>query len=216
MTTPIRLTVLLSGGGTTLENIFTHIEAHDLPARVDLVVASRDDAYGLERARNHNVETAVVRSRDFRKPMPGNRSAPDWPAMSDALNRIILPRKPDLVCFAGFMCMYILPPELEGRVMNVHPALIPAFCGKGMYGHHVHEAVVAAGVRVTGCTVHFVNNEYDAGPIIIQRTCPVLADDTPETVAERVMAEERIAYPEAIRLFAEGRLTIQDRKVVVS
>jgi phosphoribosylglycinamide formyltransferase 1 len=215
MPNPIRIVVLLSGGGTTLENLFEHIDARGLPARVDLVVSSRADAYGLVRARNHGIETALVASRDHRRPGTDGRSEPDWEGLSKALNAVILPRQPDLVCFAGYMCKYILPPELAGRAMNVHPALIPAFCGHGMYGHHVHEAVVKAGVKVSGCTVHFVTNDYDAGPIVVQRTCPVGDADTPEDVQQRVFREECEAYPEAIRLFAEGRLRIEDSRVRV-
>ena len=106
-----------------------------------------------------------------------------------------------------------IPPDFENRVMNVHPALIPAFCGHGMYGHHVHEAVIGYGVKVSGATVHFANNEYDAGPIILQDTVPVLDDDTPESLAARVQAKERELYPKAIRLFAEGRLHVEGRRV---
>ena len=106
-----------------------------------------------------------------------------------------------------------IPPEFAGRVMNIHPALIPAFCGKGYYGHHVHEAVLAAGVKLTGCTVHFADNEYDHGPIIVQKAVPVLDDDTPETLAARVFEMECEAYPEAIELFAAGRLVVEGRRV---
>ena len=108
-----------------------------------------------------------------------------------------------------------LGPEFAGRVMNIHPALIPAFCGKGYYGHHVHEAVLAAGVKLTGCTVHFADNEYDHGPIIVQKAVPVLDDDTPETLAARVFEMECEAYPEAIELFAAGRLVVEGRRVRV-
>jgi len=212
----LKLIVLLSGGGTTLENIYEHIERHDLPATVDLVVSSKADAYGVQRAINHGSDYAIVSSSDYRVPADNGKFRTDWRKMSDALDALILPRKPDLVCFAGFMCLYILPDVLQGRVMNIHPALIPSFCGKGMYGHHVHEAVVQSGVKVSGCTVHFVNNEYDAGPIILQRTCPVHDTDTPDDVAERVGVEERIAYPEAIRLFAQNRLTVRERVVTIA
>ncbi len=213
MPEPIRLIVLLSGSGRTLENIFEHIEQRDLPARVELVIASRADAYGLERARQRGVETALVASRNYRfKAGPGRGM--DWEALAAALNEIILPRRPDLVCLAGFMCKYILPPELEGKVINIHPALLPDFGGQGMYGRHVHEAVLKAGVKESGCTVHFVNNEYDAGAIVLQRQCPVRAGDTAETLAARVFAEECRAYPEAIRLFAAGRLKMVAGQVV--
>lgn len=213
MTEPIRLVVLLSGGGTTLENIFTHIEEHDLPATVDLVVSSKHSAYGLTRAENHGVETAVVPSSAYRQRTPEGMLTTDWRALSDQMDRIILPRKPDLICFAGYMCMYILPDVLLDRSINIHPALIPSFCGQGMYGHHVHEAVAASGVKVSGCTVHFVNNEYDSGPIILQRTCPVHDTDTPDNIAARVFEEECRAYPEAIRLFAEKRLQVDGQIV---
>ena len=114
---------------------------------------------------------------------------------------------------AGFMVHWVLPERYAGKVMNIHPALLPAFGGKGLYGHFVHEAVLARGCKVTGCTVHFVNNVYDDGPIILQQTCPVEEGDTPDALADRVQAEERVAYPEAIRLFAEGRLRVDGRWV---
>jgi len=119
----------------------------------------------------------------------------------------------DLVCLAGFLQLVQVPVDYLGRVMNIHPALIPAFCGKGYYGHRVHEAVLASGAKVSGCTVHFADNEYDHGPIIVQRTVPVLDDDTAETLAHRVFVEECEAYPEAIRLFAESRLRIEGKRV---
>jgi phosphoribosylglycinamide formyltransferase-1 len=118
-----------------------------------------------------------------------------------------------LVCLAGFLQLISIPEDFQGRVMNIHPALIPAFCGKGFYGHHVHEAVLAYGVKITGCTVHFCDNQYDHGPIILQRAVPVLDDDTPDSLAARVFQQECEAYPEAIRLFAEGRLRIEGRRV---
>src|SRR5206468_7149292 len=121
----------------------------------------------------------------------------------------------DLVCLAGFLQLLLVPDDFLGRVLNIHPSLIPAFCGKGFYGHHVHEAVLAYGVKVTGCTVHFADNQYDHGPIVLQRTVPVLDDDTPDTLAARVYEQECAAYPDAIRLFAEGRLSIEGRRVRV-
>jgi formyltetrahydrofolate-dependent phosphoribosylglycinamide formyltransferase len=119
----------------------------------------------------------------------------------------------DLVCLAGFLQLLHIPDDFQGRVMNIHPSLIPAFCGKGYYGHHVHEAALAYGVKVSGCTVHFADNVYDHGPIILQRVVPVLDDDTPDTLAARVFEQESEAYPEAIHLFAEGRLRIEGRRV---
>jgi folate-dependent phosphoribosylglycinamide formyltransferase PurN len=111
------------------------------------------------------------------------------------------------------MCLLEIPDDFETRVLNVHPALIPAFCGKGMYGHHVHAAVLAYGAKITGCTVHFANAKYDEGPIILQAAVPVLDDDTPDTLAERVQAKERELYPQAIQLIAEGRVKVEGRKV---
>jgi phosphoribosylglycinamide formyltransferase-1 len=203
MADPIRLAVLLSGGGTTLENIFTKIEEGSLDAEVAVVIATRPDAYGLERARNHGVEAVVVERKAFKNAA----------SFSDALNAKLDEIGVDLVCLAGFMVMWKMSDRYLGRVMNIHPALIPAFCGKGYYGHFVHEAVLTCGAKVSGCTVHFADREYDRGPIIVQKTAPVLDDDTPDTLAARVFEKECEAYPEAIQLFAEGRLKIEGRRV---
>jgi len=199
----LKLAVLLSGGGTTLENIFEHIDEGKLDAEVVIVGSSRKDAYGLERARRHGVSTFIVESRRYKE------TASFTKAIFGELGQYGY----DLLILAGFMCLLELPPELEGRAMNIHPALIPAFCGKGYYGHHVHAAVLGCGAKVSGCTVHFADNVYDHGPIIVQKTVPVLDDDTPETLAARVFEKECEAYPEAIRLFGEGRLRIEGRRV---
>ena len=201
----LKLAVLLSGSGTTLQNILDRSASGALPADVAVVVSSRKDAYGLVRAEKANVPAFAVPSRTH----------PDRQAHSAAVTEVLDRYGPDLIAMAGYMCFYHIPRQYEGRVMNIHPALIPAFCGKGLYGHVVHEKVLEYGARVAGCTVHFVDNQYDHGPIILQRVVPVLFSDTPESLAERVQAEERIGYPEAIRLFAEGRLVIEGRKVRV-
>jgi formyltetrahydrofolate-dependent phosphoribosylglycinamide formyltransferase len=195
--------VLLSGSGTSLENLFEKIDAGELPAEVVLVLASREDAFGLERARRRGVPAVAVLRKSF----------PDTASFNDALHRELDRFEIDLVVLLGFMCLFEMRERFEHRTINVHPALIPAFCGKGYYGHHVHEAVLEKGVRVTGATVHFVDAEYDHGPIILQETVPVLQEDTPETLAERVQAMERKLVPEAIRLFAEGRLRIEEPRV---
>ena len=206
MAEKVRMAVLLSGSGTTLENFFERIEDGSLPAEVVCVVSSLSKAYGLERARGRGVPTAVcVRKR--------SGSVREY---SEAVFAEIDRHSPDLVCLAGFMVLIEIPERYAGRVMNVHPALIPSFCGDGMYGHFVHEAVIERGVRVTGCTVHFVDNEYDHGPIILQRAVEVMDDDTPDSLAERVQAAEREAYPEAVRLYAGGRLIIEGDRVLVS
>ncbi len=205
MADPINLAVLLSGGGTTLENIAERIEQGTLDARVEVVVATRPDAYGLVRARNRGIRTEVVE----RKAFDSTRS------FSDALNARLDEYEVDLVCLAGFMVLWKMSDRYLGRVMNIHPALIPAFCGQGYYGHHVHGAVLEFGAKVSGCTVHFADREYDHGPIIVQKCVPVLDDDTPDALAERVFEKECEAYPEAIQLFAEGRLRIEGRRVRV-
>ena len=202
---PIRLAVLLSGGGTTLQNLYDAATAGKLPARVELVISSNADAFGLQRAKAINVPSAVIPRKE----------AGSLEAFSSRIFDACRKAKVDLVVLGGFMQLIQVPDDFLGRVMNIHPALIPAFCGKGYYGHRVHEAVLAYGAKISGCTVHCADNEYDHGPIILQRTVPVLEDDTPDTLAARVFEQECIAYPEAIRLFAEKRLKIEGRKVRV-
>ena len=198
-------------------NLHDAINRGELNASLEMVISSRASAKGLERAAERGIATRLVASKDFMDSITfaGGKAPPNWDKMSAAINSIILPLKPDLVVLAGYLCLYRIPAELKGRVMNIHPALIPSFCGQGMWGHHVHEAVVKSGVKVTGCTVHFIDDAYDHGPIIIQRACPVCDTDTADDVAARVFKEECLAYPEAIRLFAEGRLEISGGKVAV-
>ena len=203
---PLKLAVLLSGGGTTLANLLDWQQRGDLHAEVGLVISSRSTAPGLKIAENAGVKTKVVRASKFNISAREGELIRDWPAMSRELDSHILDGGYDLVVMAGFLCRYLFSPKLEGRVLNIHPSLIPMFCGEGMYGHRVHEAVVEAGVRVTGCTVHFADHSYDTGPIILQRCCPVYSDDTPDDVAARVFREECRAYPESINLLAEGRV----------
>ena len=201
----IRLAVLLSGGGTTLENMFAKIDEGALDAEVAVVIATRPDAYGLVRAKNHGAEGVVIERKKFKNAA----------SFSDALNAKLDEYNIDLVCLAGFMVIWKMSDKYLGRVMNIHPALIPAFCGKGYYGHFVHEAVLEYGAKVSGCTVHFADRVYDHGPVIVQKTVPVLDDDTPATLAARVFEKECEAYPEAVQLFAEGRLEIEGRRVKV-
>ncbi|MBE3100561.1 MAG: phosphoribosylglycinamide formyltransferase [Planctomycetes bacterium] len=199
MANPIRLGVLLSGGGRTLENILDHIRGGKIPAEVAVVIASRPGIRGIEIGKAAGVPTHLVRPKEY----------PTVEAYSDAMVKLLDDARVDLILLAGFLSYWIIPPRYLGRVMNIHPALLPSFGGKGMYGHHVHEAVLARGCKVSGCTVHFVNNAYDEGPIILQRAVPAYAEDTPDDLAARVFEQECIAYPEAIRLFAEGRLRIE-------
>lgn len=208
MQKPLNLGVLISGGGRTLQNLIDRIGDGSLKARVQIVISSHPEAFGLERASRHKIPSVVIDRRNFK-----GKSAIE--RFSQAITRELERYELDLIVMAGFNCLYHIPEKYEGKVMNIHPALIPAFCGKGYYGEKVHRAVLEYGVRVTGCTVHFADNSYDHGPIILQRTVLVLNDDTPEGLAERVFKEECIAYPEAIRLFQEGRLKIEGRKVRV-
>ena len=173
---PLRLAVLLSGSGTTLQNLIEHIEAGTLSAAIILVVSSQPDAYGLVRAKRHGLEAICLPRKAYR----------DAQAYSDELNRTLDRFAPDLIALAGFLHVFHYAPHYRGRVMNIHPSLIPAFCGKGFYGLRVHQAALACGVKVSGCTVHFADEEYDHGPIILQRVVPVLDHDTPGRLAERV------------------------------
>lgn len=198
---PTRLAVLLSGSGSTLQNLIDRTSDGRLPATIVGVVSSRVDAFGVERARRAGIPVVVE------PPKPRE-------TFSDRVFAAVKGWQPDLVVLAGWMHLLGIPPEYRGKVLNVHPALLPAFGGKGMYGRHVHEAVLAYGAKVSGCTVHFVDDVYDNGPVILQRTVPVLDADTPETLAERVQAAEREAYPEAIRLIAEGKWRLDGRRVI--
>jgi phosphoribosylglycinamide formyltransferase-1 len=200
---PIRLAVLLSGNGTTLQNLIDQIRDGHLNAQIVQVISSRADAFGLERARRAGLPTATVARKDSRSLLEfGERTF-----------ELIRRAKAELVCMAGYLQLLPIPEDFRHRVMNIHPALLPAFGGQGMYGRHVHEAVLTYGAKVTGCTVHFADDEYDHGPIILQKAIPVRDDDTPETLAFRVFEQECEAYPEAIRLFAEGRLVVEGRRV---
>ncbi len=203
---PVRLAVLLSGGGTTLQNLIDRIADGRLAARIVLVVASRADAGGLARARAAGVPAVVVPRQAFT----------DVAAFNDALHTELARYDLDLIVLAGFLSPFQLRERYHGRVLNIHPALIPAFCGKGFYGERVHRAVLAAGVKVSGCTVHFADDHYDNGPIILQGVVPVLDDDTAETLAARVHGLEQELYPEAIRLWAAGRLEVDGRRVRIT
>lgn len=193
----LRVAVLLSGSGTSLENLFEHID-RGLPAEVVLVLSSKADAFGLERARRRGIATAVVSRKELR----------DLDAFNDALHAELAKYEVDLVALLGFLSLFQSRGKYAGRTINVHPALIPAFCGEGLYGHRVHEAVLEKGAKISGATVHFTDDEYDHGPILLQEAVPVLESDTPDTLAARVQAAERRLVPEAIRLIAEGRVRI--------
>lgn len=208
----LRLAILLSGGGSTLHNLIKCREEGRLWADIGMVISSRSGVRGLEIAAAAGIPTHVVASAGYLNvsAREGERIH-DWRRMSDDLSKLLLPGKFDLVCMAGFLCRYYIPDELLGRVINIHPSLIPMFCGQDMYGDRVHRAVVNAGVRVSGCTVHFADNNYDTGPIILQRACPVYSDDGPKDVQARVFLEECKAYPDAINLIADERVSFRSR-----
>jgi len=193
----LRVAVLLSGSGTSLENLFEHID-RGLPAEVVLVLSSKAEAFGLERARRRGIATAVVSRKELR----------DLDAFNDALHAELARHEVDLVALLGFLSLFQSRGKYAGRAINVHPALIPAFCGEGFYGHRVHEAVLEKGAKISGATVHFTDDEYDHGPILLQEAVPVLESDTPDTLAARVQAAERRLVPEAIRLIAGGLVRI--------
>lgn len=200
---PFRIAVLISGGGTTLRNLIEKVKAGELPVSIVLVISSNPEAGGLRYAQEAGIPTLIVDWNQYSDPN----------AFSEVIFKHCRDARVDLVVMGGFLKKLVIPTDFENRVVNIHPALIPAFCGQGFYGLKVHQAVLDYGAKITGCTVHFADNIYDHGPIILQRTVPVLDDDTPETLAQRVFAEECRAYPEAIRLIAEGRVQVKDRKV---
>jgi len=209
MLSPVRIAVLVSGGGTNLQAL---IDAEKTGlfgnGRLSLVLASKPGVYALERAANHGIPSKVLPRKAFETIADYSR------ALVDTLQE----EKIDLVVLAGFLTI-IDEQVFEAfpyRIINVHPALIPSFCGKGYYGLHVHEAALAKGVKISGATVHFVTPECDAGPIILQKAVEVLPGDTPEILQQRIMeqAEWKI-LPEAVKLFCEGRLRVENEKVLI-
>jgi formyltetrahydrofolate-dependent phosphoribosylglycinamide formyltransferase len=203
--TPINLAILASGSGRTLGNFIDLIARSELHARISIVVASRPGLLALQRASDAKIPNFVVNKIDH----------PNVASHSKMIFQLLDDAQVDLICLAGWLCLLDIPPKYAGRIMNIHPALLPSFGGPGMYGHRVHDAVLAAGCKITGCTVHFVDATYDTGPIILQRSCPVFENDTPDTLAARVLEEEKIAYPQAVRLFAQNRLRIEGKVVRV-
>ena len=198
----IKIAVLLSGTGRTLDNFVEKIKQGDLKAEIVCVAASRTDCPGLKKAEKYGIPCAGFDIKDHK-------------ALSDEINKFVLKFKPDLIVLAGFMKMYYVPENYRFKVINIHPALIPSFCGKGYYGMRVHKAVSESGVKVSGCTVHFVNERYDEGLIIAQKCVPVYAKDTPDDIAKRVFEAECKLYPEVINLFAENSIEVKNNKVYI-
>jgi len=201
-----RLVVLVSGGGTTLRNLIQKIAAGELPVAIRLVISSSPAAGGLRFAEQAGIATTVIERKAFAS----------QEAFSAALFEHCRRAQADLVVMGGFLKRLTIPGDFANRVTNIHPALIPAFCGEGFYGRRVHEAVLEYGVKLSGCTVHFADNQYDHGPVILQKAVPVLDDDTPDTLAARVFQAECAAYPEAIGLIAEGRVRVEGRRVKIA
>lgn len=201
----LNIAVLVSGGGTNLQSIIDSIENGYLKdVKIKYVISDRKGAFGIERARAHNIDTLVLDRKIYKKELS---------------NKIYeeLKDKVDLVVLAGYLSI-ISSPLIEGfknKIINIHPSLIPSFCGKGMYGIKVHEAAINYGVKVSGCTVHFVDENTDTGAIILQNVAKVYADDTPEELQRRVLQEEHKALPLAIKLISEHRIVVEDRKVII-
>ncbi|KPK99557.1 MAG: phosphoribosylglycinamide formyltransferase [candidate division Zixibacteria bacterium SM23_73_3] len=203
----LNLVVLASGGGTNLQAIIDSIEAGKLDAQVRAVISNNSKSGALERARNHNIPDIHLSHKQFATPEEFDQK----------LLSILKEKETDLVVLAGYMKM-ISPTvirEYKNKIINIHPALLPAFGGKGMYGIHVHEAVIESGVKVSGVTVHTVDEVYDHGPILFQKCVPVSSNDTPESLQKKVLPHEHEAYSEVIQLFAEGKIEIRDNRAYI-
>jgi phosphoribosylglycinamide formyltransferase-1 len=188
------MAVLLSGSGRTLDNFHERIQDGSLNAEIKVVISNVKDVLGLQKAEKYGY--------------------PNYHAVGNgAINEILKDYDVNLICLAGYLKLYEPPPELQRNVLNIHPALIPSFCGDGFYGMRVHRAVKAKGVMVSGCTVHFADNRYDEGPIVVQKCVPLAYDDTPEEIAAKVFAVECIAFPEAINLVDEKGIDFFWRRV---
>lgn len=205
----LRVAVLVSGGGTNLQALLDQMHQGKLPGvSIELVISSNKKAYALKRASSHNIPWAIISKKDY----------DTSEQYEEALCGLLKEYQVDLIVLAGFLL--ILPSNIirqyENRIINVHPSLIPAFCGKGFYGLKVHEAAISRGVRLTGATVHFVDEGTDTGPIILQKSVAVEYGDTPETLQKRVMEEaEWVILPEAVRLISENRIQVKNNKVII-
>ena len=200
----IKIVVLASGRGTNLQAIIDACERGEINGKVIAVISDRKDAFAIQRARKHGIKDIFLNPKGLKRD-----------EYDEKLLEVLENLQPDLIVLAGYM--RILSPKVVrkyyGKIINIHPALLPSFGGKGYYGERVHRAVLEYGCKVSGCTVHFVDEEVDHGPIIVQRCVPVMEDDTPETLAERILIEEHKALVYAVKLFAEGRLRIEGRRV---
>jgi phosphoribosylglycinamide formyltransferase-1 len=199
-----KIAVLVSGGGTDLQSVIDAVENKYINAKIEMVIGSKDNIYALERAEKHNIETFVVSRKEY-----GEKS-------SDKILELTK-GKVDLIVLAGFLSILdgeILK-EFDNRIINIHPSLIPSFCGPGMYGLKVHEAVIKSGVKFSGCTVHFVNCEVDGGAILLQEAVPVYFEDDAETLQKRILEKEHEILPEAIKLISENRVQFVNGKAKI-
>lgn len=200
----LRIAVLVSGGGSNLQSVIDEVNNGNLDCEIKYVISDSEKAYGLERAKNNGIETAVFDRKIYKK------------EISDKILEFI-DGKVDLIVLAGYLS--ILDGEIlrafRNRIINIHPSLIPSFSGAGMYGIHVHEAAVKKGVRFSGCTVHFVNEEVDGGEILLQEVVPVLQDDTADTLQQRVLVQEHKLLPKAIKLISEGKVKIENGRCYI-
>lgn len=203
MIKPISLAVLISGAGSTLKNLWTRRE--QIPAEISLVLASKKDTLGSQWAKEQKLPLQEIPRNKFTT----------TEAFSNAITSALEPVQPDLIILAGFIHRYLIPQQYHLKVMNIHPSLIPAFSGKGFYGERVHQAVLERGVWFSGCTVHFADNEYDHGPIILQKIVEVRSSDTVQTLANRVFEAEQEAYPQAIQWYHQKKLKIDGNKVIL-
>jgi len=199
-----KIAVLVSGGGTDLQSIIDAVDNGYLDVKIEAVISDKEGIFGIERAKKHGIKTYTFDRKEYKG------------RISDEILKITY-GKVDLIVLAGWLS--ILKGELidkfKGKIINIHPSLIPSFCGDGMYGLKVHQKAVEYGVKISGCTVHFVDDGTDTGPIIMQKSVPVLNYDTAETLQKRVLEQEHIILPESIKLISEGKVKIQDRKVII-
>ncbi|MCY2974453.1 MAG: phosphoribosylglycinamide formyltransferase [Planctomycetota bacterium] len=191
---PLPIAVLISGGGSTLKNLIDRQQSGALAIDIRLVISSRASAGGLKFARDAGIKNLTLSKKSFQTPE----------AYRDANFEAIRAENVSMVVMGGFLQHLLIPEDFDKRVINIHPSLIPAFSGKGFYGLKVHQAAIDFGVKISGCTVHYVDNQYDHGPIILQQACPVMPSDTAETLQQRVLELEREALPKAIGIFTEG------------
>jgi phosphoribosylglycinamide formyltransferase-1 len=205
MAKKLKVVVLISGGGTTLKNLIDKHQAGEVDLDFRLVISSNPKAGGLAHASNADIPTEVIRRKDFES--PEQHSA----AIFSRCEQV----GADYVVMGGYLQHVLIPSAFENRVLNTHPALIPSFCGKGFYGLRVHQAVLDYGAKLSGCTIHFVDNQYDHGPIILQKCVDVQSDDTAETLAARVFQAECDAYPNVLSMLANGQVQVNGRRVAI-